>query len=699
MTYVFAALAMLFVTATPSDSTPPPAEKPVVEKVATAEESSRKPNDSPTKVTSSKLPYSEGKNDHYVVNKAPLKAFALIPLPTGNVLGREWLDVQLRLLLRANDNFYVNMPQLSRHLGDDSGWLKPDKPGGEEVPLWLRGYGHIAYIYKDVVATELVKKWLDAMIASQDEDGYFGPKANKAERNYWPNMIAVQALQLRYEAVKDERILPFLTRYFRFRNNLPLDELYPHKIGDLKDHARWVQNVRAVEELESVYWLYNRTGEDWLLKLAEKIQAKGGDWSSGRLSELGTDIAIGLREPAVRHLLSGDEKLLDAVRSNYQALYDDYGQVPGGMFAAAPRLRKGRSGPEQPVEGCAIIEMMNTTSSLLSMTGEAEWADRCEDIAFNTFPAFLAPDNRAVRRLSAPNMIQADKGDKSPVFEVKGMSTAFDPRAYDCCLHNAGAGWARWTQALWYATPGNGLAAAMYAPSEVRARVGRGVDISIHETTEYPFGDEIEFRIETPEPVAFPLSLRIPEWCENGRVSVNGDLKMMKPAPRAYVILERTWKDGDTVRLQLPMEVRTRTWKTQGDAVSIHRGPLAYSLRIREEWTRSGDKTWPTYEVKAESPWNYALFFDSADLSSAFEVIPRTGTKVGQLFYVSSAPHSLKTRGYLLADWKADERDIVGPIPKSPVKVPAVSPEEIELIPMGCARLRISVFPVAQPES
>lgn len=698
MICLFTVWLMIATSLAPTEDTPP-AKEPgtATEQPATTEPAAAKPDEGPTKITSSKLPYSEGENKHYQGNKAPLKPSALVKLHPGDVMARDWLDVQIRLLLRANDNFYFNLPKLSEHLNDDSGWKDSEKKGGEEAPLWLRGYGDIAYISKDVEATDTVKKWLDRIIESQEPEGYFGPKQNKADKNYWPNMIAVQALQARFEATKDDRILPFLTKYFKFRQSL--DELYPHKVGDFDQHDKWVQNVRATDELESVFWLYNRTGEEWLLKLADRIREKSADWSKEIVSNQGTDIAYGLRAPAVQFIQTGETKLLDAVAKNYRGIYDEYGQAPGGMFAAAERIHKDRTGPEQAAEGCTIVEMMRTNETLLAITGDPIWADRCEEIAFNTYPSFLAPDNRAVRRMTAPNMVQCDKGDKHPKYDVKGMSVAFDPKEYDCCSHNAGAGWAQWTQSLWFATPGNGLAAVMYAPCLVRAKVASGVEVSIEEVTEYPFGDEVEFKISTPEPVSFPLSLRIPEWCENGRVSLNGNLKLLKPEPKAYVIIERKWNYGDTVKLHLPMNIRKKTWKEQGDAVSIYRGPLAYSLSIYEEWLRSGDKNWPTYEVKANKPWNYGLYFDTNDLEAALTYTPRTGVKVGQLFYTNSAPHSLKAKGYVLPDWKLDNLGFPEKLPKSPVKIQAVSPEDIELIPMGCARLRVSVFPTSQPES
>jgi DUF1680 family protein len=273
----------------------------------------------------------------------------------------------------------------------------------------------------------------------------------------------------------------------------------------------------------------------------------------------------------------------------------------------------------------------------------------------------------------------------------------FEPAASRCCTFNSGAGWPQFTQHLWFATPDNGLAAVLYAPCEVRAKVGHDVDATINVNTEYPFTEDVEITFKLPKEVAFPLSLRVPGWCDGAQVLVNKELKMVRPTPGNYVIIERKWKDGDAVTLRFPMPVVTKTWKKQNDAISIHRGPLAYSLKLGEDWKRSGDTIWPNYEVEPKDPWNFALDLATDEARTGLEITKRTGIKVGQIFYNMSAPHIIKVKAYPIPDWKLDDHGLVGQLPKSPVTIdPAATPVDVELIPMGCARLRVSMFPLAK---
>ena len=94
---------------------------------------------------------------------------------------------------------------------------------------------------------------------------------------------------------------------------------------------------------------------------------------------------------------------------------------------------------------------------------------------------------------------------------------------YRCCPHNYGMGWPYYAQELWFATWDKGLCAAMYGDSQVTAKVGAGATtVTVTEDTDYPFSDTITLTMGTPGAVAFPLYLRIPEWCTGRRRRVNG---------------------------------------------------------------------------------------------------------------------------------------------------------------------------------
>jgi DUF1680 family protein len=201
---------------------------------------------------------------------------------------------------------------------------------------------------------------------------------------------------------------------------------------------------------------------------------------------------------------------VQATVRNYDSIMSAYGQVPGGMFGADENARPGYSGPRQAAETCSMVEFMHSDEMLVAITGDPVWADRCEDVAFNSLPASMTPDLEGLHYLTAPNMIQCDRTNKAPMLENDGKMLYFDPYYHRCCQHNVAFGWPYFTENLWMASAGNGLAAVLYAPSKVTARVGNGVQVTITENTGYPFTDEIEFTLAPERETAFPLTLRIP---------------------------------------------------------------------------------------------------------------------------------------------------------------------------------------------
>jgi hypothetical protein len=561
------------------------------------------------------------------------------------------------------------------------------------MPYWLKGYADLGTILKDQEIITTAKKWLDLAFRSQQEDGFFGPPDNRKNKDLWPNMLVLSCFQSLYEATGDERVIPFLTKYFHFEHNLPAEDLLPES---------W-QKLRGGENLDSVYWLYNRTGEPFLLELACRLYERTADWETDIINPErdknwevsrfyhGVNITMGIRYPAVYYQQTRDRKHLELVEKNYNLVMGLYGQQPGGMFGADENIRPGYGDPRQGAETCSMVEFMNSHEALLKITGETRYADRCEEIAFNSLPAAMTPDLRALHYLTAPNLISCDSSGEHD-FQNDGTLVSYDPWSYRCCQHNVAFGWPYFAEHLWLATADNGLAAALYAPSEVTAKVGGGTEVRISEKTDYPFGDFIDFTIWTSATVRFPFYLRVPDWAGEAAVSIDGKKRRDKLQPGAYAVISRDWRNGDRVRLDFFPKITVKTWEKMGNSVSVRRGPLWFSLKIGEEWKRyGGTDVWPAYEILPTTPWNYGLVLDPNNPEATI-ILAGQKPPAEQPFTPEAAPVILKARAKRLPGWKAEGR-MVGKIPPGPV-VSSEPETEVMLIPMGCARLRIASFPL-----
>ncbi|MGB2824733.1 MAG: beta-L-arabinofuranosidase domain-containing protein, partial [Phycisphaerae bacterium] len=400
-------------------------------------------------------PDVKAKNDHYVSNREPLAPSPFMKLPIGAIQPRGWLREQLRL---EADGFVGHLTEISRFLKKEgNAWLSPageGHSGWEEVPYWLKGFGDVGYVLGDERIIAEARTWIEAAIASQREDGYFGPRGNlKAARgrtrgrpDLWPNMVMLNVLQSYHEHTGDKRVPELMTRYFRWEMTIPEEDLLP---------PYW-QQQRAADNLASIYWLYNRTGEKRLLELATRIHRHTANWTDGIPNWHNVNMSQAFRGPEVYFQQSKDAGHREAAERNWREIRAKYGQVPGGMFGGDENCRPGFTGPRQAVETCGMVEMMLSHEMLLKIDGEVKWADRCEDVAFNSLPAATTVDFKALRYLTAPNQILSDAKNHSPGVQNRGAMFLMNPHAHRCCQHNMAHGWPYYAEHLWLATPDNG---------------------------------------------------------------------------------------------------------------------------------------------------------------------------------------------------------------------------------------------------
>jgi hypothetical protein len=616
----------------------------------------------------------------YVLNRAPLHPDAFLRLPPGSTRAGGWLATQLGYQL---DGLNGRMTEVSHFLQyDNTGWIHPNLVGWEELPYWLKGFSSLGYVTGDSRVQTETTKWVNGVLATQASDGWFGPTGLRTSLNggpdLWPHMPMLHALRSYAEYTGDARIVPAFSRFFQFVNGQ----------GASAFNQSW-GSLRWADTLEVVFWTFNRTGQSFLLDLARKIHANSANYVNNLPSLHNVNLAQGFREPAVYSILSGDANHRQASYNDYNSIMSAYGQFPGGGFAGDENARPGFGDPRQGFETCGIVEFMAGHEILTRITGDPIWSDRVEELAFNSLPAALDPHQRGIHYVTSANSIALlDRAGRQAQFQngfaMQAYMLGIDN--YRCCPHNYGMGWPYYVEEMWVATPDGGLAATLHGPSTVTARVADGTTVTIKAETSYPFSDTITYTVTTPKALSFPLYFRIPGWCANPSLAVNGAVVSVGGGP-AYGKIARTWTTGDRIVLRLPMQAKARTWAAGHNAVSVNFGALTFSLAITENWPQTGgNATWPTREVRAGSAWNYGL-----DGATAFSVTTGLGN-ADDPFTPANAPVRITTPARKIPNWKADIDQIVTTLQNSPT--PSTSPAEtVTLIPMGAARLRITAFP------
>ncbi len=652
------------------------------------------------KITNIKRPSTATTNAFYTGNRLPLQPLSFIKLPAGSIKPGGWV---LKYLELQRDGLTGNLGTISAWLEkNNNAWFSNDGKGDhgwEEVPYWLKGYGNLGYALNDAAIIAETKLWLNKAFESQQADGYFGPKLSQTDRkeipDLWPNMLMLWTLQSYYEYTNDARVIPFMLKYSKWLMNVPDEKL-------LKTY--W-ENSRGGDNLYSVYWLYNRTGEKWLLDLAHKLHRNTANWNqkNNLPNWHNVNVAQCFREPATYYMQTKDSNHLKATYNNFFLIRSIYGQVPGGMFGADENARKGFDDPRQAVETCGLVEQMVSDELLVGITGDPFWADHCENVAFNSYPAAVMPDFKGLRYLTAPNMVVSDSRNHAPGIQNEGPFLMMNPFSSRCCQHNHAMGWPYYSEHLWMATPNNGIAAMLYSESEVNARVGsgKGTQVVLKQTTHYPFDEKIKIEINTSTATNFPLYLRIPAWCSNATVNINGVAQTVPLEAGSYARIERKWKQGDVVELTLPMKLQKDVWAKNKNSVSINYGPLTFSLKIQEvykqmdskksaigdsKWQANVDQSkWPSFEIYPAGMWNYGLVLTDQPLEQQFELIKKAWPTNNFPFTQDAVPFMLKAKGKIIPEWILDKNGLCDVLPQSPVDV-STKEQTIELLPMGAAR-------------
>jgi hypothetical protein len=602
-----------------------------------------------------------------------LQPTSFLRLPPGAVRPQGWLATQLDHQLNGLNGRYQEFSHFLRF--NETGWARPDLSGGEEVSYWLRGYGDLGYVTGNARVLSDTERWINAVIATQASDGYFGPSTHRTSLNghadLWPHMPMLHALRSWAEYHGDTRVDGVLTRYFQFVSRQP-DTVFSEGWGA----TRWGDTI------DVAHWLYGRTGDASLLDLIRRIHLRSANWVDNIASLHNVNFAQGFREPAQFWLVSGDPAHRAASYHTYDTIMASYGQFPGGGFAGDENARPGFGDPRQGFETCGVVEFMASHELLTRITGDPVWADRTEELAFNMLPACLDPQGKVTHYVTGANSVQLDDFAKTRRQFQNGFAMqAYKPGVdvYRCCPHNYGQGWPYYVEEMWLATVDGGVVASLYGPSTVTTN-----SVTITEQTSYPFSDTITFTVTMSGTRAFPFSLRIPQWCPNPQLTVNGSAVAAQGGPR-FVTVNRTWRNGDTVVLRLPMAPRTRVW-SRNHAVSVDYGALTFSLRIDERWNRyAGTADWPEYEVKPGSAWNVGLV-------PGQQMAVSTGGNVNDPFTLATVPVRISARVQDIPDWTVDSENVVGTLPDGPVAVQSAA-RQVELVPMGAARLRLTAFP------
>ncbi|MGI5959195.1 MAG: beta-L-arabinofuranosidase domain-containing protein [Massiliimalia sp.] len=606
-----------------------------------------------------------------------LKQIAYTPFTANELKPSGWLKRQLEIQAKGlSGNLHKIWPDIR-----DSAWIGGDREGWERVPYWLDGLIPLAYLLEDEELIQTAKTYIDAILSRQQEDGWICPCSLEERGTYdmWAAILIAKVLTVYADCSKDERIEPALKKL--------LYQFYHHIDGHTL--FNWGSD-RWFEALIAIFWLYERSPEDWLLQMVHKLQIQGIDWKQVIRSGIAkvperrwthlthvVNLAMMLKSQALMSRLTGENPEEFAMEA-LELLESLHGMAVGHF--TGDECLAGDS-PIQGSELCSVAEAMYSYEWLFAVSGNPHWLDRLEKLAFNALPATITPDMWAHQYDQMTNQVECSiLPEDHVVFGTNGPEShlfGLEPN-FGCCTANFNQAWPKFALSTFFRQKGGILSAAL-APSCV-STVMDGVPVTCTLDTQYPFRNTLTYTITADAPVTFTLSIRIPVFAS--QAFVDG-----APAkPGSFFSVHQEWNGTQTVTVQLEFE--THMEQRPRDMVCVWRGPLLYSVAIQERWegreyTKDGvERKAPycDYCVYPESKWNYAY------VSDKFEVTERE----------FDAPFSTKQPPVMLTASMAEipwgfHNGTCDPEPES--RIPSGAPQSVTLIPYGCTNLRMTEVP------
>lgn len=396
---------------------------------------------------------------------------------------------------------------------------------------------------------------------------------------------------------------------------------------------------------------------------------------------------MGLKQPGVYYQKSHDNKHKIAALIGIEALMKYRGMVYG-MWSGDEHLSG--NNPIQGTELCAVVEYMFTLEIFISIFGDVVYGDMLEKVTYNVLPATTKPDFWAHQYDQQANQIMCtvakrnwyNNGDDANIY---GLEPNFG-----CCTANMHQGWPKFASSLWMATVDGGLAAIVYAPCEVQAKVADDKKVTIIQDTDYPFDGVINIHIKCEDAIQFPLKFRIPKWANKASIKIN-DREEQDILPGTFHTIHRSWKNGDRIEIDFPMSIQLSKW--YNNSVGVEMGAIVYGLKIKERWDKiKGTEPYADWGVLSKSPWNYSLIIDDKSVDNNFEIVK------GQLedlpYNPETSPIKVMAKGKRVRDWTIEDSS-AGELPESPIE-DCGDFEDITLVPYGCTNIRIAQFPIAK---
>jgi DUF1680 family protein len=439
---------------------------------------------------------------------------------------------------------------------------------------------HADAVIKDVVAAQRPDGYLNTYYASENLEKRMEPRTQQWGHELYNIGHLLQGATAYYRATGDRTLLDAGIRFVN-------DFLLP-SFGPGADKKPLLSGHPEIEL--ALVELYRMTGDQRQLTLAEyilrgddRIPLKPNDYvyhfcgkpftSRTRLEGHAVRAMYACCGATDYYLESGDETYWNTLNVLWDDLVNRQMYVTGGVGARSDGEAFGEPyelpNAQAYGESCAAIGNMMWNWRMLAATGDARYADVIERALYNGINSGMSLDG-TLYCYRNPLAFDPESGEKI-------RNDWYDTT---CCPPNLERTFAS-LPGYFYSTTSDGLYIHLFHNSELNWRLEDGTPIKIVQKTNYPWQGTVDIEVSPSSPTEFAMYLRVPAWCEQPALSVNGK-SMSGAAPGHYLRIRRRWTSGDAIRLELDtvpqlLEANSRVVENNG-RVAVQRGPLVYCL-------------------------------------------------------------------------------------------------------------------------
>ena len=488
-----------------------------------------------------------------------------------------------------------------------------------DVAKWLEAVAYRLSIAPDEELERTADGVIDLIAAAQEEDGYLDTFFQIAEpEKKFTNLLdchelycaghMTEAAVAYYEATGKDKLLAVMRRFI---------DLIDEKIGPEEGK---LHGYPGHPELElALCRLYRATGEERYLRLCEyMVNARGtephyfdwelekrehrGFWGDGyqdrvdkrynqshkpireQTEAVGHSVRAGYLYTGVADLAAetGDESLARAARTLWDNIVGRQMYITGGVgsqvWGEAFSFDYHLPNDSAYNETCAAISMVFFAKRMLRMDPDSRYSDVMERLIYNGTISGMALDGEHFFYTNPLSMWESATRKSGVAGHIRSKRPGWFGCA--CCPPNLARMITSLGSYVW-SSSADTIYAHLYVGSDAELDVG-GQKVRVAQRGNYPWDGHITFTASAGE---YALAMRIPGWARTFTVKVNG-AGTSPSVVKGYAILRRTWQDGDTVELELPMPVEfvesNPLLREDDGRVALMRGPVVYCLEAAD---------------------------------------------------------------------------------------------------------------------